>query len=173
MPDIGHLPVGVRFRSIARGEVESEYADAVNRVSLQALGYGLPAHKLVHAVVHEALGEMAESTVLIDGFPKESEMLDLVKGDIRNGTVSYMGVVVVQVTPDTSLHRQVNRAREPALDHSSYGHDVATKRTNEFFEVTMPVIHALGCMMPVLNVCGEGPLIEVQTSFTEAVGLLL
>ncbi len=166
-----HLPVGERFRGILQGKIASPLRSPLQEGAHDAMRYVLPPHNLVHAVVREYIKQQGSGIILVDGFPKEPEMLPLIRSDASSGLLHIAGLIVVDIDDQTSIERQLSRGVRGAL-HERYDATVAQRRVEEFNTVTVPVIDELSSEYPLVHINGTMPLSAVKTAFMSAITAL-
>lgn len=136
-----HLSVGGHVRSILQGELPTKFSDEVRGAKEDITHLRLPDPKLIFALVDEALELKPEELVLIDGFPRDMVLVEMLR-QYEEKHAKILGNIVVEVEPKVAIERQMQRV-------SQDGHPVADtstvlRRIREYDTDTMPVIEAVG-----------------------------
>jgi len=168
---LAHLSVGEHFRSIYNGATPSKFRKDIEAIAEQTLSVGLPGFTLVHDVVLEHLEATPPGTItLVDGFPKEPELLPLLRQDVRNNSLAVLGCIVLQIDDDASITRQLARAGTDS--HAAYGTAVARQRIEQYRTHVEPTLGLLSAEWGMIEVDGMADVANSRAAFREAVDLL-
>lgn len=161
-----HLSVGQRFRELLQDEKYTATHPGMLDQAGVAIDYRLPRYDLVYKVMIDFVSEVVEPGFsFIDGFPKEPEMLPLLDRDISGGLLEVAGIIVVDISDELSLFRQVQRASSTSVDVERYDAQKALDRIAEYNILTKAVIGSLSVKYPTAYIDGSLPLPEVSQSF--------
>ncbi len=169
---VRHLSVGEHFRGILGGSISSVYVEAVKRSVQQRddpnAVMALPSHLLVHALVEEFLRtQNGPGLTLIDGYPKEPELLPLLDRSARERVLDILGCIAINVSDAEAVRRQLERMEaDPA--HPSYDTEAAILRVKAHNEQTVPVIGVLESLYSTATIDGAQDRSSVSTDFIKA-----
>lgn len=160
-----HVSAGARVRAILAGQCESVYRELIQEERLVIEALLPPSPKLVFDVVNEAI-QNAQGTVIIDGFPREMDLVHLLThADGR--TLKVLGNLVIDVPSHVAMRRQLERISVDG--HPSTDHAVAQRRIEEYDNVTAPVVAAITEKWGGIHVNADRPFLTVQQEFNKAI----
>jgi adenylate kinase family enzyme len=168
-----HLSVGQRFRSILTGETHSDYYRAVQTAvtnSKEAVpSMALHPHSLVQGIVEEYLASHQQTGItLIDGYPKEPELIPVIGEAIKDSKLTLIGCIALNVSDETAVRRQL--ARLDTDGHPLYDEITARQRVAAHNSDVVPVLTALGQTYGQVSIYGEQTSENVLAEFTRILG---
>jgi adenylate kinase family enzyme len=169
-----HLSVGQHFRGILAGSVSSMYASEVkrsvgNNPDAQAV-MALPAHQLLQGIVEEYIQGLDEPGItLVDGYPKEPEVLPLLRNAMGAGILSVRGCLYLDVSDEVAVKRQLERAPHNG-SHPEYDEEMAMLRVRRHNEQTEPVVRQLSILYGGYVIDGSQEFSLVRRHFVAAAG---
>jgi adenylate kinase family enzyme len=158
---VRHLSVGQRFRDITDGVIPSRLTKETQYWPTR-LDHALPPSNLVHQVVEEFVKDLdTPGVTLIDGYPKEFNLLPFVYRSIEEGVMSVSGLVSIVVRDNMAVNRQTTRA------NAKLSREDALRRVQVYTQDTEPVLNAfaqeLGQQRNAVD--GEQPFPVVANNF--------
>jgi adenylate kinase family enzyme len=159
-----HVSAGARVRAILAGQCESVYRESIKEERLAIESLRPPSPKLVFDVVNEAI-QNAQGTVIIDGFPREMDLVHLLThADGR--TLKVLGNLVIDVPSNVAMHRQLERISVDG--HPLTDITVARRRIDEYDHGTSSVVEAVTERWGGIRIDGDRPFSLVQRKFNTA-----
>ncbi len=160
------LPVGAHVRGVLSGELPSRFAELVQQEGEAVRTFHLPSSELIHAIVEDFLAAGSDGVTIVDGFPREMELLDMLRASEEAGTLKVLGNVTVDVPDDVSIARQM--ARQSIDGHPPCDVAMALRRTTEYRRTTEPVVRAVAARWGSELIDGEQSISVVGPLFTAA-----
>lgn len=160
------LPVGAYVRAVLSGELPSRFAQLVRQEGEAVRTLHLPSPELVHAIVEDCLAAGSDGVTIVDGFPRDMKLLDMLRASEEAGTLKVLGNVTVDVPDDVSIARQM--VRESIDGHPPCDVAMALRRTTEYRLTTEPVVRAVAARWGGELIDGEQSISVVGPLFTAA-----
>lgn len=165
--EIEHISIGNRLRSIRQGEVESRFKKDVDEQA-EILSQSKPLdHEIVNGIVFEFIEQCPSmGAVLIDGYPRFVEQLQLFFNSLELEKHLYLGVILLSISEETCVSRLTKRgARSVERDVDV---DFAARRFNGYLTHTLPTIALLAINSELIKIDAEPPIEDVWGVFYKA-----
>lgn len=160
------LPVGAHVRGVLSGELPSRFAGRVQQEGEAVRTLHLPSPELVYTIVEDCLTMDSDGVTIVDGFPRDMELLDMLRASEKAGTLQVLGNVTVDVPDDVSIARQM--ARESVDGHPACDVTMALRRTTEYRRITEPVVRAVSTLWGGEVIDGQQSISVAGPLFTAA-----
>lgn len=101
---------------------------------------------------------------LVDGYPKELELVTLIDQQKRQGDINVMGTIDIATSDHLAVTRQLGRNGVNST-HPTYGEAVAQERVELHNSYASPVAEHLARLGTYLTIDGNQSLTAVQEDF--------
>lgn len=121
---------------------------------------------LVYHLVSEYLQESSDAPgiTLIDGYPKEPELVTLIDQQNKQGVINVVGTIEIAVSDCLAMTRQIGR-KGITSTHPDYGGAVAQERIELHNSRASSVSAHLARIGTYLTIDGDRPMTDVQADF--------
>lgn len=163
-----HVPVGAYVRGVLSGQYDSNLSTDIAQESASVQAMRLPSTDLVFSVFEELTErQRSGTTAIVDGFPREPEMISLIQHFTDRNGISVLGNIIVDTTDETALYRLMGRV---SMDgHPLHHKDMAMRRIREYRVLTEPVANLLRDLWGGETIENNGTSIDVvSATFSKA-----
>ena len=166
-PEVEHISIGNRLRSIRLGEVTSRFKRDIDRQA-ETLAQSAPLnHEIVNGVVFEFIEQCPSiASIFVDGYPRFLDQLPLFFASMGDQSNTYLGIINLFISQSTCVDRLTGRGKRPG--EKSVTEEFATWRFNEYQAHTVPTIARLGANTSMINIDAEPPLDVVWATFHDS-----
>lgn len=163
-PEIEHISIGNRLRSIRLGEIPSRFKQDID-IQAETLAQSAPLnHEIVNGVVFEFIEQCPSiASIFVDGYPRFLDQLPLFFASMGDQSNTYLGIIKLFISQATCVDRLTGRAKRPG--EKSVTEEFALWRFNEYQTHTIPTIARLGTNVSMINIDAEPPLDVVWATF--------
>lgn len=166
-PEVEHISIGNRLRSIRLGEVQSKFKRDIDKQA-ETLAQSAPLnHEIVNGVVFEFIEQCPSiASILVDGYPRFLDQLPLFFASMSEQNNTYLGIINLFISRSTCVDRLTGRGKRPGEKHVT--EDFALWRFNEYQTHTIPTIAQLGTNVRTININAEPSLEVVWATFHDS-----
>lgn len=165
-----HVSAGNRLRDIRTNTIPSRHATFINSPDAPS---PLP-DTIVNDIIFEPVDTAPDSTLaLIDGYPRHPSAIDVFTNYAEQHGHTYLGVVVLEITLQTSIDRIISRGIRPGekmKDRSFI--ELGKKRFEDHKKLTLSAIDQLAKHGPVEQLDANDSEDVVWGRFRASIGKL-
>lgn len=126
-----HFSLGERLRSISDEEVQSKFSGQMAYFKDVLAHHGtIDDPDLIHGIVLEAIEELSEDIIVIDGYPRYLRLVDGFSEMVDRGDVKLISMVVIDGSDSFAKERMSNRGRKLFGVAEDMEERLATHRNN-------------------------------------------
>ena len=166
---IFHISAGNRLRDVRIGEFNSAFNAEINNPNAPML----LDHQIVNGVIFEYISQCPpDSIVLVDGYPRFTDAIDLFVEAIKEGGHKLLGCINLSISLETCMSRLSGRGSRRG-ERIGNTRDFVEKRFSDHLTYTTEAVNKLEEIVPVINIDAESNEQVVWESVNEAVRRLV